>query len=45
MLLDVNAAMVMDMLEAFEAAISPGISERELLAVLSDVMIRGGGGK
>jgi Xaa-Pro dipeptidase len=42
-LLDVNAAMVMDMLAAFEAAISPGISERELLAVLSDVMVRGGG--
>jgi Xaa-Pro dipeptidase len=43
LLLDVNAAMVMNMLAAFEAAISPGISERELLAVLSDVMLRGGG--
>jgi Xaa-Pro dipeptidase len=43
-LLDVNAAMVMDMLAAFEATIAPGISERELLAVLSDVMVRGGGG-
>jgi Xaa-Pro aminopeptidase len=42
-LLDVNAAMVMEMLGAFESAVAPGVSERELLAVLSDVMIRGGG--
>ena len=42
-LLDVNAAIVMDMLAAFETAIAPGISERELLAVLTDVMVRGGG--
>jgi Xaa-Pro aminopeptidase len=42
-LLDVNAAMVMEMLASFEAAIAPGVSERELLAVMTDVMIRGGG--
>lgn len=42
-LLDVNAAMVMDMLAAFEQEIAAGISERELLAVLTDVMVRGGG--
>ena len=42
-LLDVNAAMVMDMLTAFEEEIAAGISERELLAVLTDVMVRGGG--
>jgi Xaa-Pro aminopeptidase len=42
-LLDVNAELVMDMLAAFEAAIAPGISERELLAVVTDVMVRGGG--
>jgi Xaa-Pro dipeptidase len=42
-LLDVNAAVVMNMLAAFEAAIAPGISERELLAVLTDAMVRGGG--
>ncbi len=42
-LLDGNASMVMDMLAAFEGAIAPGISERELLAVLTDVMVRGGG--
>jgi Xaa-Pro dipeptidase len=42
-LLDVNASMVMEMLGAFETAVGPGVSERELLAVLSDVMIRGGG--
>ena len=42
-LLDVNASMVMEMLAAFEKAVAPGVSERELLAVMSDVMIRGGG--
>jgi Xaa-Pro aminopeptidase len=42
-LLDVNAELVMDMLTAFEAAIAAGISERELLAVVTDVMVRGGG--
>ena len=42
-LLDLNATMVMEMLAAFEAAIAPGISERELLAVSTDAMIRGGG--
>jgi Xaa-Pro aminopeptidase len=43
LLLDVNATLVMEMLAAFEGAIAPGVSERELLAVLTDVMIRGGG--
>lgn len=43
LLLDRNATLVMDMLAAFEASIAPGVSERELLAVLSDAMIRGGG--
>jgi Xaa-Pro aminopeptidase len=33
----------MDMLAAFDRAIAPGTSERELLAVLTDVMVRGGG--
>jgi Xaa-Pro dipeptidase len=42
-LFDLNAPLVMAMLAAFEAAIEPGVSERELLAVLSDVMVRGGG--
>jgi Xaa-Pro dipeptidase len=42
-LFDLNAGLLMAMLEAFEAAIAPGVSERELLAVLSDVMVRGGG--
>jgi Xaa-Pro aminopeptidase len=31
------------MLQAFEAAVSPGVRERDLLAVLSDTMLRGGG--
>ena len=42
-LFDLNAGLVMAMLETFEAAIAPGVSERELLGVLSDVMVRGGG--
>jgi Xaa-Pro dipeptidase len=42
-LLDMNAPMVMDMLAAFERSIAPGVSERELLAVLTDVMLRTGG--
>lgn len=42
-LFDLNAALIMEMLTTFERAIAPGVSERELLAVLSDVMIRGGG--
>jgi Xaa-Pro dipeptidase len=42
-LLDVNAAVVMEMLAAFDQAIAPGVSERDLLAVLASVMIRGGG--
>ena len=42
-LLDRNGRLVMEMLTAFEAAIDPGISERELLAVLAGVMLRGGG--
>lgn len=41
--LDRNGELVMEMLAAFEAAVRPGIRERELLAVLFDVMIRGGG--
>ncbi len=42
-LLDVNAALVMEMLTAFDQAIAPNMSERDLLAVLAGVMIRGGG--
>jgi Xaa-Pro aminopeptidase len=41
--LDVNATMVMEMLATFESAIEPGVSERELLAVLAGVMLRRGG--
>ena len=42
-LFDLNGALIMEMLAAFEAAIAPGVPERDLLAVLSDVMVRGGG--
>ncbi|HEY1252242.1 MAG TPA: Xaa-Pro peptidase family protein [Thermoanaerobaculia bacterium] len=41
--LEGNAAIVMEMLQAFEKALVPGIQERELLAVLSDVLLRRGG--
>ena len=42
-LFDLNGALIMGMLAAFEEAIVPGVTEREMLAVLSDVMVRGGG--
>ena len=42
-LFEINGAMVVEMLAAFEAALAPGIRERELLAVLSDTMLRAGG--
>jgi Xaa-Pro aminopeptidase len=42
-LLEINGAMVVGMLEAFENALVPGVRERELLAVLSDTMLRSGG--
>lgn len=42
-LFDANAPLVLGMLTAFEAAIAPGATERDLLAVLSDEMVRGGG--
>ena len=42
-LLEINGAMVVDMLAAFEIALVPGVRERELLAVLSDTMLRAGG--
>ena len=38
-----NGELVMDMLSAFEAAIEPDIRERDLVAVLTDRMLRGGG--
>jgi Xaa-Pro aminopeptidase len=38
-----NGALVLEMLTAFEAAIAPGVRERDLLAVLADTMLRGGG--
>jgi Xaa-Pro aminopeptidase len=42
-LFEVNGAMVVDMLSAFEAALIPGVRERDLLATLSDTMLRAGG--
>src|SRR5262245_30320155 len=38
-----NAAIGMKMLAAFERAIEPGVRERELLAVITDILLREGG--
>jgi Xaa-Pro aminopeptidase len=42
-LFELNGELVVDMLRAFEAAIAPGVRELDLLAVLADSMLRGGG--
>ncbi len=42
-LLAMGGRVVMDMLGAFEAAIRPGVTERELLAVLAGTLLAGGG--
>jgi Xaa-Pro dipeptidase len=42
-LLRMNGALITQMLGAFEEAVAPGVSERELLAVMSDLLLRGGG--
>ncbi len=38
-----NGVLQVSMLDAFEEAIAPGARERDLLAVLADTMLRGGG--
>jgi Xaa-Pro aminopeptidase len=42
-LMEHNAAIGMKMLAAFERAIEPGVRERELLAVITDTLLREGG--
>src|SRR5262249_8017619 len=42
-LFEENGAIVMEMLGRFERALAPGIRERELLAVLSETLLRLGG--
>ena len=42
-LFDLNGPVAMDMLAALEAQLAPGVRERELLAVLSDTLLRSGG--
>lgn len=42
-LLEENGRILMEMLVAFEAAIAPGVRERDLLAVLADTLLRRGG--
>jgi Xaa-Pro aminopeptidase len=39
----VNGRLAMDMLATFEAVVRPGVREQDLVAVLTDTMIRGGG--
>jgi Xaa-Pro dipeptidase len=41
--LAVGGEVVMEMLHSFEAAISPGVTERDLLAVLAATLLAGGG--
>lgn len=38
-----NGSLVMNMLSAFEGALAPGVRERDLVAVVTDSMIRDGG--
>jgi Xaa-Pro aminopeptidase len=42
-LLELNGAILMEMLAGFERALAPGIRERELLAILADTLLRRGG--
>ncbi len=42
-LFELNGAILMEMLRAFERAIIPGVRERELLAILADTLLRRGG--
>jgi Xaa-Pro aminopeptidase len=42
-LLEQNGRIVMEMLGAFQAAVAPGVRERDLLAVLADTLLRSGG--
>jgi len=42
-LFDLNGAILMRMLADFEAAVTPGVRERDLLAVLAGTLLRNGG--
>jgi Xaa-Pro aminopeptidase len=42
-MLRIGGELVMEMLRGFEAAIRPGVTERELLAVLAATLLAGGG--
>ena len=42
-LLELNGAILMEVLASFERAVSPGVRERDLLAVLADTLLRRGG--
>ncbi len=43
LLIEANADIGVAMLSAFEAALRPGIRERELLSIITDVLLRRGG--
>jgi Xaa-Pro aminopeptidase len=42
-LLELNAAIVMEMLDAFESRLAPGVTERDLVATNAETMLRRGG--
>lgn len=42
-LLERNAAIVMEMLAAFESELTPGVTERDLVATIAETMLRRGG--
>ncbi len=42
-LFKLNGKLVLGMLEAFESAVAPGVREQDLVAVITDSMLRGGG--
>ncbi len=42
-LFEINGQLVMGMLEAFESAVAPGVREQDLVAVITDSMLRAGG--
>ena len=42
-LLEINGAIVLEMLAAFESRLAPGVTERDLVATLADTMLRRGG--
>lgn len=42
-LFELNGEIILDMLSAFEEGVAPGVRERDLLAILTDRLLRNGG--